>query len=408
MQNDHSIAASNSNTQSGDAKSGMTPSVPVQAPGKACLTPGTVNMGYPPSNQASTLNSPSPYPEYLNQGRTHNPVDGTNLQGIPPNDSGIVLQLSNSSGIETTDFGSALACPPVLRSHSGTSDSSSDTGLLEEASSPIRKKFQEMKVVNQGSKKEKWKLKEENQELKEVNQELEEVNQELKEVNQEMKLELQKNQMTPVTETLQPLPGHFSLQYTTKGDMEPQDDTSNNVASHSEIEQEFKSTITESTLFSQEDVREIPHNTPAEYIRKLEREREFLMQKLIETEADRDALKAERDALQTERDVLLKWIQTIISHYERMIYDRKSRYKKIHQQHQELAREIEAIKEIATDSRMEYLCSRKENITVMLIEKAEEMNAEMIHIQELEQQRDKVVSALLQKHLPSSGEYVHV
>ena len=164
----------------------------------------------------------------------------------------------------------------------------------------------------------------------------------------------------------------------------------------SENEQVFKSTTTRSTLFSQEDMREIPHNTPAEvreYIQKLERERKFLMQKLTETEA-------ERDALQAERDVLLKWIQTIISHYERMIYDRKSRYKKIHQQHQELASEIE---EIATDSGME---SRKRNVTVMLVEKAEQMNAEMIHIQELEQQRDEVVSGLLQKHLPSSGVYM--
>ena len=247
MQNDHSIAASNSNTQSGDAKGGRTPSLPfVQAPGKSCLTPGTVNMVYPPSNQASTLNSTSPYPEHLNQGRTHNPVDGTNLQGIPPNDSGIVLELSNSSGMETTDFDSALASPPVQRSHSGTSDSSSDTGLLEEASSPIRETFQEMKVVIRGSKKEKQKLKEENQEL---NEEI----QELKERNLGLKLELQKRhevddlQKKPVTETLQPLPGHFSLQYTTKGDMEPQDDTSNNVASHSEIEQE--STISWSTFF---------------------------------------------------------------------------------------------------------------------------------------------------------------
>ena len=227
-----------------------------------------------------------------------------------------------------------------------------------------------------------------------MNQELEEEIQELKERNLGLELELQEKQVTPVTETLQPLAGQFSLQYTQKGGMEPQDDTSN--ASHSENEQVFKSTTTRSTLFSQEDMREIPHNTPAEvreYIQKLERERKFLMQKLTETEA-------ERDALQAERDVLLKWIQTIISHYERMIYDRKSRYKKIHQQHQELASEIE---EIATDSGME---SRKRNITVMLVEKAEQMNAEMIHIQELEQQRDEVVSGLLQKHLPSSGVYM--
>ena len=312
MQNDHSIAVSTSNSQSGDAMGGRTLSVPfVQSPGKSCITPGTVNMGYPPSNEASTLNSTSPYPDHLNQGRTHNPVDGTNLQGIPPNDSGIVLELSSS--METTDFGSALTSPPVQRSHSGTSDSSSDTGLLEEASSPIRKKFQDMKVEIRASRKEKQKLKEENQELKEEIQELKE--------------KLQKKQMTPVTETLQPLAGHFSLQYITKGDMEPQDDTSNNVTSHSENEQE----ISWSTFFSQEDVREIPHNTPAEvreYIHKLEQERKFLMQKLTETEldrdalvADKDALQAERDTLQAERDILLKWIQTIISHYERMIYD---------------------------------------------------------------------------------------
>ena len=263
-----------------------------------------------------------------------------------------------------------------------------------------------MKVEIRASRKEKQKLKEENQELKEEIQELKE--------------KLQKKQMTPVTETLQPLAGHFSLQYTTKGDMEPQDDTSNNVTSHSENEQE----ISWSTFFSQEDVREIPHNTPAEvreYIHKLEQERKFLMQKLTETEldrdalvADKDALQAERDTLQAERDILLKWIQTIISHYERMIYDRKNRYKRIHHQHQELASEIEGIEEVASDSGMESLCSRKENIepialkTMMLKEKAEEMNAEIIHIQELEQQRDEVVSVLLQKHLPSSGLYVHV
>ena len=420
MQNDHSIAASNSNTQSGDDKGGRTPSLPfVQAPGKSSLTAGTVNVGYPPINQASSLNSTSPYPEHLNQGRTHNPVDGTNLQGIPPNDSGIVLELSSSPGMETTDFGSALASPPVQRSHSGTSDSSSDTGLLEEASSPIRKKFQEMKVV-------KRKLKEENQELKEVNREQKEEIKELKETNLGLKLELQKKhevddlqkkQMMPVTETRQPMAGHLSLQYPIKGDMDPQDGTSNNVASHSENEQKLKSTISWSTFVSQEDVREIPHNTPAEvreYIRNLKRERKFLMENLAKTEADRDALVAERDALQAERDILLKWIQTIISHYERMIYDRKGRYKKICQQHKKLASEIKAMEEIASDSGMESLCSRKENIvpialkTMILKEKAEEMNAEMIHIQELEQQRDEVVSALLQNHLPSSGLYLHM
>ena len=392
MENDYSDAASDSNTQSGDAKGGMRPSLPsVHGSGKSSLTPGTGNMDYPPSNEASALNSTSLYLEHLDHGRTQIPVDGTNLQDIPSNDSGIILELSNSSGIETTNFGST---PPVQRSHSGTSDSSGDNVPLEEVPSPIRKKFEAMKVKIQGSKKEKQKLKKENQELKEVNQELEEEIQELKERNLGLELELQEKQVTPVTETLQPLAGQFSLQYTQKGGMEPQDDTSN--ASHSENEQVFKSTTTRSTLFSQEDMREIPHNTPAEvreYIQKLERERKFLMQKLTETEA-------ERDALQAERDVLLKWIQTIISHYERMIYDRKSRYKKIHQQHQELASEIE---EIATDSGME---SRKRNITVMLVEKAEQMNAEMIHIQELEQQRDEVVSGLLQKHLPSSGVYV--
>ena len=390
MQNDYSNAASNPNTQSGDAKGGMRPSLPfVYASEQSSLTPSTGNMGYPPSNQASALNSTSLYLEHLDHGRTQNPVDGTNLQDIPPNDSGIILELSNSSGMETTNFGST---PPVQRSHSGTSDSSGDNVLLEEVPSSIRKKFEAMKVKIRGSKKEKQKLKKENQELKKVNQELKEVNQELEEENQELKernsglkLELQEKQVTPVTETLQP--GQFSLQYTQKGGMEPQDDTSN--ASHSENEQEFKSTTTGSTLFSQEDMREIPHNTPAEvreYIQKLERERKFLMQKLTETEA--------------ERDVLLKWVQTIISHYERMIYDRKSRYKKICQQHQKLASEIEATKEIATDSGME---SRKKNITVILVEKAEEMNAE---IQELEQQRDEVVSGLLQKHLPSSGVYM--
>ena len=42
------------------------------------------------------------------------------------------------------------------------------------------------------------------------------------------------------------------------------------------------------------------------------------------TEAGRDAIEAEKDALQAERDVLQKWIQTIISHYDRMIYSKTS------------------------------------------------------------------------------------
>ena len=385
MENDYSDAASNSNTQSGDAKNEMRPGLPfVHGSGQSSLTPGTGNMGYQPSNQASALNSTSLYVEHMDHGRTQNPVDGTNFQDIPSNDSGVILDQSNSSGIETTNLDST---PPVQRSHSGTSDSSGDNVQLEKVPSPIRKKFEAMKVEIRGSKKEKQKLKEEIQELKERNLGLE--------------FELQKKQMTPVTETLQPLAGYFSPQYTLKRDMEPQNDTSN--ASHSETEQDFESTNTGFTLFSQEDMREIPHNTPAEvreYIHKLEQERKFLMQKLTETEAGRDAIEAERDALQAERYVLQKWIQTIISHYDRMIYDRKSRYMKIHQQLQELASEIETIQEIATDSGME---SRKENIIVMLKEKAEELSAEMIHIQELEQQRDKIVRGLLQQHLPSSG-----
>ena len=47
---------------------------------------------------------------------------------------------------------------------------------------------------------------------------------------------------------------------------------------------------------------------------------------------------------------------------------------KIHQQLQKLASEIETIQEIATDSGME---SRKESISVMLREKAEELSTEM-------------------------------
>ena len=76
IENDYSKAASNPNTKSGDAKGGMRPSLPsVHSSEQSFLTPGTGNMGYQPSNQASALNSTSLYVEHLDQGRTRNPVD---------------------------------------------------------------------------------------------------------------------------------------------------------------------------------------------------------------------------------------------------------------------------------------------------------------------------------------------
>ena len=83
-----------------------------------------------------------------------------------------------------------LDLPEVQRSLSGgTSESSSDGGLLEGASSPLKKKVQKWKGENQELKKKNLELEEENLELKEENLELKEENLGLKhEVS-----ELQKN-----------------------------------------------------------------------------------------------------------------------------------------------------------------------------------------------------------------------
>lgn len=85
---------------------------------------------------------------HLNQG-SPNPGDKTNPQGIP-NDSGIIVDHSKSSEVEVTNLDPTKASPPVQRSQSGTSDSS-DSSLLDGVPSPVRKKFQKMKVKKTGS-----------------------------------------------------------------------------------------------------------------------------------------------------------------------------------------------------------------------------------------------------------------
>lgn len=110
-------------------------------------------------------------------------------------------------------------------------------------------------------------MKKENQELKEVNQELEEEIQEHKERNLGLELELQEKQVTPVQKHSNHWQG-TSPHSTPKKEVwnlrmtQAMHHTSN--ASHSKNGQVFKSTTTGSTLFSQEDMREIPHNTPEE------------------------------------------------------------------------------------------------------------------------------------------------
>ena len=135
IQSDHSNAASSSNTQSEGTEDGRIHTVPsIQAPQRILsLTVDTGNMCYPQSEQAPTPSSTSAPIDHLNQDRTPNPVDRMSPLGIPANDSGIVLDLSNSE---------------VQRSLSGTSESSSDSGLLEGASSPLKKKFQKLKGEN--------------------------------------------------------------------------------------------------------------------------------------------------------------------------------------------------------------------------------------------------------------------
>ena len=327
-QSDHSNATSNTHSES--AEGGRIPIVPsIQDAGKSSLTLGTGNMCYSPSEQAPKLNNSS---QPLNQG-SPNPVDKTSPQGIASNDSGIMVDLGNSSEVEATNFGSTQASPPVQRSHSATSDSSSDNGLLEGMSSPVRKKFQEMKVKNRELRNENWELK--------------------------------------------------------------------------ELERERRTVSTESTFVAQVDI-ELPDHTPLEvreYVHKLEQERKFLIQKTTETEV-------ENDTLQVQLRNTQKWITTIISHYDRKIYDQQLEYSKSCVQYQELEREIE----IATDPGMLSLRLRRdlEQQNEMLEEKVKEMEAEIYQLknkaadderrmQDLQQQKEEVVSmAVLKYFLPSA------
>ena len=80
-------------------------------------------------------------------------------QGIRANDSGIVFDLRISE---------------VQRSLSGISESSSDSGLLEGAPSPLKEKFQKIKGENLELKKRNLELEEENLELKHEISELQE------------------------------------------------------------------------------------------------------------------------------------------------------------------------------------------------------------------------------------------
>ena len=158
---DHSNAASSSNTQSEGGEDGRIHTVPSIQPPKRIwsLTVDTGNMCYPQSEQAPTPSNTSSPIDYLNQDRAPNPVDRMSPQGIRANDSGIVFDLRISE---------------VQRSLSGTSESSSDSGLLEGASSPLKEKFQRIKGENRELKKRNLELEEENLGLKHEVSELQE------------------------------------------------------------------------------------------------------------------------------------------------------------------------------------------------------------------------------------------
>ena len=153
IQSNHSNATFSSNTQSQDIESGRIHTVPsIQAPKRILsLTLESGNMSYALSEQATTLNSTSePTLDHLNQDRP-NQADKMSPEGIRANDSGIQLDLSNSE---------------VQRSLSGTSESGSDSGLLEGVSSQLKKKFQKIKGENRELKKRNAELTEENLGLK--------------------------------------------------------------------------------------------------------------------------------------------------------------------------------------------------------------------------------------------------
>lgn len=193
----------------------------------------------------------------------------------------------------------------------------------------------------------------------------------------------------------QPVAEHLPTQYTgtMEVDTEPWDETNSSIASYSDVEQEFTTTITGSTFVSQEDIPlEIPDNIPLEvreYIHKLEQECEFLIDKTTETEVERNTLQ-----------VQLRSTQTLI--YDR-IHELTLKYQKSFQRCQELQRQID----IATDPGMKI---ELEQENAMLIETIEEMKAEIDQLknnegklQDLEQQREEIVSVAVRKYiLPSA------
>ena len=124
-----------------------------------CLSLLTQVTCYPQSEQAPTPSNTSSPIDHLNQDRTPNPVDRMSPQGIRANDSGIVFDLRISE---------------VQRSLSGISESSSDSGLLEGAPSPLKEKFQKIKGENLELKKRYLELEEENLGLKHEVSELQE------------------------------------------------------------------------------------------------------------------------------------------------------------------------------------------------------------------------------------------
>ena len=158
---------------------------------------------------------------------------------------------------------------------------------------------------------------------------------------------------------------HLPPQYTStmEVDTEPWDETNSSIASYSDVEQEFTTTITGSTFVSQEDIPvEIPENIPLEireYIHKLEQEREFLMHKTTETEVERNTLQVQLRSTQT-------LIENINLFYDRIIHELTLEYQKSFQRCQELQRQID----IATDPGMQslHLKIELEQENAMLIE----------------------------------------
>ena len=276
---------------------------------------------YYPVNSASPDSHMMPHPTEENE----------MLQGIPPNDSGLVLDLTDS---ETGMFNSSskFMVPQVQRSFSGTSDSS-DSSQLEGIPSPVRQKFQKMKNENRDLRKQ---------------------NLDLTEENQELKRELKGMQNAPVQVPLSTL-SHQSA------DMSQDGEEKFSFLTHSECDDEVLSHLSLQYPV-QEELAEIPDNIPKEvqeYIEKLRKDREFMKQR---------AVKAEE-----ERDILKKWIIAIMSHYERRLYEVKRESIRMKHRYKEIKKPDEEKAEI------------------------EQLNWEE---QELEQQRRAVVMMALQNYIP--------